>query len=213
MIVNRLKIVAQRCKRLIPFGRVPQTRALERSLRRLGTLRNCRHAAIGQPHGIDGSVVGQCETERRHHRRNILVETLGDLVAAELVIVLQQRHRDRGHELSRLAILTAVVDEKILQLDEAHVLALAQVNRGPKCDQHRRYVSDRRSIGDITADRAARADLLGTKAPHHFTDVGIKAAKMRFRLAAGCARADDQFVAGVLDHVQPLGPTHMNDLR
>ncbi len=65
--------------------------------------------ALGDPRAIE------LEAERGKHRRNVLVEALGDLVGAEVRGLRKFRHQEPAHEFARLAVLLAVIEEEVLQ--------------------------------------------------------------------------------------------------
>ena len=123
------------------------------------------------------AVFGDGEAEGSHDRRDVLVETLGHLVAAEDVAGIELWDEKAGDELARRAVLLAVVDEELLDRHGADALALAQLQGRAERDQCRRRVADRRAVGDVADDRAARPHLLGAEAAEEFAEIGIDASR------------------------------------
>ena len=72
------------------------------------------------------------------------------------------------------------------------VSAVAEMQRCPQGNQHRWRVANGRAIGDIAADRARGAHLLGPDPADHFADIGINRGQIRFGLGIGgrCANGN-----------------------
>ena len=84
MVVDRLKVLAQRREGARPGARIAQHRAAQR---RLGVPPARFGMPAMPPKAIarlrDRAVLADREAEGAHHRRDVLVEALGHLVAAE----------------------------------------------------------------------------------------------------------------------------------
>ena len=131
------------------------------------------------------------QSERRHHRRDVLVEPLADLVGAVARARRRLRHDDPLDELARPAVLLAVGDEEVLERQAAALARRGAACRvAPAAISDRRAVADRRAVGDVAADRAGVADLHRGEAPPHLAHVRIPAGQRRHRVAVADAGAD-----------------------
>ena len=74
----------------------------------------------------------------------------------------------------------------------ARGLALAQFDARAERDQRRREIADRRAVGDVAADRAARAHLRRAEARHHQAEIGVQRVQMRRRVEQRRAGAEPQ---------------------
>ena len=125
----------------------------ERGLGRYRPLRDRRHAAEGDAR-LDDTPVDDVELEGAHHGRDVLVEALRHLVAAEMLVRPRaSRHGDADDELAGPAVLPAIVEEEVLERQGSPVPAMPQIELGPERDQRRRQVADRRAVGDVAARR------------------------------------------------------------
>ena len=159
MVVDRREVLGERRDRVVPRRRVVELRLGQRLLGRARALRGRRHAAKGDARAGDARPV-DAQLERAHHGRNVLVEALGDLVAAEMLAGRASGCATMRTNSPGCAILLAVVDEEVLERHRARLVAALQSERRAERDQRRRQVADRRAIGDVAADRAGRAHLL-----------------------------------------------------
>ena len=149
--------------------------ALEGGFRGGGAFRRGRHATEGDTR-IDDAPRLHGEPEGAQEGGDVLIEALGDLVAAEDLVGLEARHVDTGHELARRQVLLAVVDEEVLERHRPRRLAPAQVQCRTERDQSGRRIADRGAVGDVAAERPHRADLLGAQRRNNSTRSGSIAA-------------------------------------
>ena len=113
--------------------------------------------ACGDAARLDG------EPEGAQQAGNVLVEALGDLVAAEDLPGREARHVDPGHELARSPVLLAVVDEEVLERHGPRRIEPAQVQCRAERDQGGHRIADRGAVGDVAAERPHGADLLAAE--------------------------------------------------
>ena len=154
-----------------------------------GALGDRRHAAVGDP-DLRHPALLQLDLERAEQRRDVLIEALGELVAAELPLGARQRHADQLDELARRQRGLAIVEVEVLERQRPPHAALAQHQLGAERDQRRHEVADRRAVGDIAADRPGIADLDRAEAAEQLAEVGPARAEGGQRVAVGDRRAD-----------------------
>src|SRR6185369_5429197 len=130
---------------------------------------------------------------------DILVEALGDLVAAENLAHSELRDVHLPDQFARLAVLLAVIDKEILELQPARCRAIAELDLGTERDQGRRRVADRRAIGDIAADRARGPHLFRTNAAQELAKIGIEIGDRLEGTVIGDGSAENETVRLVLD--------------
>ena len=104
--------------------------------------------------------------------------------------------RDLFDELAGLAVLLAVGDEEVLEPDDAPLVAPPQGDLGAKRDEGRRSVADRRTVGDVAAERAHVAYLLAADPQPEGFEFGQVRGDDRPRLGIGGGGAEDQRILG-----------------
>src|SRR5687768_2326307 len=166
-----------------------------------GALWNRGHAAEGDSRIEDSSTV-ELETEGAHQGGNILVEALGNLVAAEHLARLEPRHDYTGQELARRPILFSVSDEELFKGQAADCAFAAQLYGCSERDQCRRSIAYRRTVGDVAADGTGGANLLRTQAAQQLAHIGIQGGEMLFGTAVGRRRTDHQSLVSRFDNVK-----------
>ena len=127
--------------------------------------RRARHAAIGDA-DIDDMAVKQSHAQSREHRGNIFFIAFGHFKRAEMRALRQQRNMQRAHIFARTPILLAIGQKEILQGDGAGFARATQFEHRTERDQRGSQIADRRTIGNVAADRARAADL-GRAEPLH----------------------------------------------
>src|SRR5690349_5956359 len=110
MIVERLIIARDGRHGLAPRRWFVERETDQRLLRLDGALRDTRHAAEGNA-GISDVPPVEREPESAERCRDVLVETLRDLIGAKDLAGLQLRQSHPAHELARQPVLLAIGDE------------------------------------------------------------------------------------------------------
>ena len=73
----------------------------------------------------------------------------------------------------------------------------------PSAISARREIADRRTVGDVAADRAARAHLRRAEAAHHLAEIGMQRAEHGLRVREPHRRAEGQSVRRLRHAVEP----------
>src|SRR5919106_926979 len=122
---------------------------------------DCRHAAVRDA-DIRHPALIELHAEGAEQRRDVLIEPLGDLVAAELLPWLRQRYLDHLDELASLERGLAIIEIEVLERQSPPRRALAQHQLGAECDQrgHRIAVGERRADLEMAVGHLEPAQLL-----------------------------------------------------
>ena len=118
-------------------------------------------------------------------------------------------------EFARPAVLLAIGDEEILQRDRAALLAPSQGQPRAERDEGRRRVADRRTVGDVAADRTHVAHLLAADAVEQRPQRRDALCQYRERLAVGRAGADGDdavLLGNAAQSVQPADEDGRRDV-
>ena len=143
--------------------------------------------------------------------RDILVEALAHLVAAEPCARARERDFDGFEEFAGCPGLRSVVDKEILDGEPAGFAGFPQDKGRIEHDQCRRHVADGRAVGDVAADGAGVADLDRSETPNNFTEVGEDVGDGRERLGIGHAGADGEPVGAPIDPSKFADAAQVND--
>src|SRR5262249_9048063 len=109
-------------------------------------------------------------------------------------------------KIAGVTILLLVGDEEAVQRNGSPFGTAPKRQGRREGDEHRRQVTDRRSIGDVAADGSSIADLLAAEAAEHFVDLRIKAPERLTDIAQGSHGPDDKGIAPVLDAIEFSDP-------
>src|SRR5699024_5066660 len=142
----------------------------------------------------------------------VLVESLGQLVAAKVLVGAQFRDVYALDELARLAVLLAVIDMQILERNVAPAVRAVQHYTRAEGNQYRHGIADGRAVGDVAADGGGVADQQGGEARHQVTEIGEAAVDDFHRLSMRDRRADGDFVVIFLDAVQLGDMAHIDQI-
>ena len=159
----------------VPAALVRKPQALEGGFRGGGPFRRGRHATEGDTR-IDDAAPLHGEPEGAQEGGDVLIEALGDLVAAEDLVGLEARHVDTGHELARRQVLLAVVDEEVLEWHRPRRLAPAQVQCRTERDQSGRRIADREPLAMLPPSVPTARTCLAPKRRNNSTRSGSIAA-------------------------------------
>jgi len=114
MIRDRREIDTELLASKVRSLRIGEIDAAQRGLDCARPLRRRRHATERDARRRNTRPF-HAQLERRHHGGNVLIEALGNLVAAEPFVALELRHYYGAYELARPTVLLAVSDEEILK--------------------------------------------------------------------------------------------------
>ena len=159
-VVDRREILRQRLRgRLDASLRRPGLAGQRRLGRpaRASASPPCRRTRCGRPRRGRPS---SADRKAAQHGGDVLVEALGDLVAAEPRAGRGLGGRGRSRRTRPAGGPACRRRGRSPRAAAcARSLAAAQHQRGAERDQRRRHVADRRAVGDVAADRARVADL------------------------------------------------------
>src|SRR6516165_5757239 len=113
-IGERREVFANPIGYSLPAVRVGKRQAAQFLFDGFCALGNAGHAAERDPRIADAATI-YTQTQSREHRGNILVETLGDLVGAEMRARSKFWDQQAAHVFTRLTILLAVVEKEFFQ--------------------------------------------------------------------------------------------------
>src|SRR5687767_14806888 len=131
---ERLEVLRQRLRRASDTCCVPLG-AAESLLRRACALGRCGHATEADARCTDASV-DEVEREGRADRRDVLVEALGYLVAAEQPPTARAWHAYGSEELAGLEVLLHVVEVQILERQRARARGRHEDDARSRSEEH-----------------------------------------------------------------------------
>ena len=182
-------------------GRFVPASLLERLLAATCPARNLRHAAAADANAFDACPVA-AQVKAGEHRRDVLVESLRDLVGAYVRAGLRAWHADRLDELAGGERGLAIAGVEVLERHGALRIAPAKHDARAQRDQDRHRIADRRSVGDVAAKRPGVADRNRGEARPDFGEHRVLGVERRERIRQRGRGADAQRFAVVRDGAQ-----------